>query len=336
MDDNNPNKTNYDEVELTSLALQRLYCATCPTRTPLSDGDGFEPSSMVIKSPFVTFIWFWDDLEAASKLTDDDTLDDAAAKADLKQVMSLIRKSNVEPYFKMRDAFNGDSASASIPYEYLWTIFPKGTLVYGKSYQDELQLFEVASCNLPDTSETKNPAMFTRKEFRVSVAAFDWDGFKFRVMEYDFWIPRDSKQEIPVHALKVFPTTYYRDEMGNRNDQKMRMDLTERGRKFWQLCNIESDDVKCHYQATVLTSSVTKLGRSQLMADQTDDEDNAQSSIDQDESDEKRSRKVEYVGQSIIDARSYLRSQPLLGSDPPLGDMRLEPWTEYHDSGCQW
>jgi hypothetical protein len=344
MDDNNPKKPNYDEIELQSLALQRLFCATCPNLGPPREGTEFEPISIIIRSPFLEFIWNWDGLEAASKWTDSDSVEDAAAKADLKQLMSLIRKTNIEPYFKQRESFSGESASANVPYEYLWTIFPKGTMVYGKSYQEELQLFEVVRCDWPthpDDRDPKNPAKYTANQFLVSVAAFDWDGSKFRVMEYDFYIQKDSKQkdskqETPVHALKVFPTTYYRDEMGNRNDHKLRMDLTERGRRFWQLCNIESDDVKCRYKDTVLTNSVTKFGRSQLMADQMDEEGNEQSSFDPDETDGRRIRKVEYVGQAIVDARSYLRSQPWLGTDPPLGELELESWTQIHDSECQW
>jgi hypothetical protein len=326
MDDNNPNKPEYDEIELISLALQRLYCAACLTHQPPVDGNGFEPSKSIItvRSPFVDFIWFWDGLEAASKSNNDDSLEDATARADLRDVMSLIRKSNVEPYFKQREAINEQSVSVNIPYEYLWTIFPKGAIVYGKSWQEELQLFEVVSCSLPGISDptTANSPIFTGKSFRVSVAAFDWDGSNFRVMEYDFFIRKDNKQVTPVHALPVFPTIYYLDEMGHRDDRQLRMDLIERGRKFWRLCNIESDDMTCRYQGTVFTNQ--------------EDEYDEKPPLHPDESRETRSKKVEYAGQSIVDARSYLRSQPWLGSDPPLGDLQLEPWTEVHDSGCQW
>ena len=339
MDENNPNKTNHDEIVLQSLTLQRLFCAACPNLEPPRDKNDFETTNLILRSPFVEFIWNWDALEAASKSTGDDSLEDAAAKVDLRQLMDLLRKTNLEAYFKRRESFSGESASASVPYEYLWTIFPKGTMVYGKSYQDDLQLFEVVGCSLPvdpGTFDPKNPARYTKNKFWVFAAAFDWDGSKFRALEYEFCIHQDSKQETPVHALKVFPTTYYRDEMGNRNDDKLRMDLTVRGRKFWQLCNIESDDIKCRYKDTVLTTSVTKLGRSQLMVDQTDDEDSIQSSFDPDQSDIGLFRKVEYVGQAIVDAKSYLRSQPWQGTDPPLGDLVFESWTQIHNSACQW
>jgi hypothetical protein len=339
MDDNNPKKPNYDEIELRSLALQRLFCAACPNFGPPRDEPGSEPAPIVVRSPFLEFVWNWDGLESASKSTEDDSIEDAAARADLRQVMDLLRKSKIEPYLKQRKPFGGENTPTNVPYEYLWTIFPKGTMVYGKSYQEDLQLFEVVDCSapvLPRNTDPINPAKYTGDKFYVFAAAFDWDGSKFRVFECEFVIRKDTKQETPVHALKVFPTAYYRDEAGNRNDDKLRMNLTERGRRFWQLCNIESDDIKCRYEGTVLTTSVSKLGRSQLMADQTDDEDSVQSSPDPDESDSGRIRKVEYVGQVIVDARSYLRSPSWLGSDPPLGELSLEPWTEVHNSACQW
>jgi hypothetical protein len=336
MDDDNPKKPNYDEIVLQSLALQRLFCAACPDFGPPRDEPDSEPLPIVFRSPFLQFVWNWDVLEAASKLTEDDSIEDSAARADLRQVMDLLRKSKIEPYLKQRKPVGGESTSTNIPYEYLWTIFPKGTMVYGKSYQEDLQLMEVVDCSVPKrprTSDPINPAKYTGDSFHVFAAAFDWDGSKFRVFEYEFIIRKDTKQETPVHALKVFPTAYYRDEAGNRNDDKLRMSLAERGRKFWQLCNIESDDVKCRYEDVVLTTSVSKLGRSQLMADHPDDEYSVQSSSDPDESDRRRIRKVEYVGQAIVDAKSYLRSQ---GSDPPLGDLDLESWTDAHDSTCQW
>ena len=339
MDENNPNKTNHDEIVLQSLTLQRLFCAACPNLEPPRDKNDFETTNLILRSPFVEFIWNWDALEAASKSTGDDSLEDAAAKVDLRQLMDLLRKTNLEAYFKRRESFSGESASASVPYEYLWTIFPKGTMVYGKSYQDDLQLFEVVGCSLPvdpGTFDPKNPARYTKNKFWVFAAAFDWDGSKFRVFEYEFCFQKSSRQEPPVHTLKVFPTTYYQDEMGNRNDHKLRKDLTERGRKFWQLCNLENDDVKCRYKDTVLTSSASNPGRSQLVSDQTQDDDNVQSTSERDVDERLFSSRVEYVGQAIIDASSCLRSQPWLGKDPPLGDLELEPWTEVHDSGCQW
>jgi hypothetical protein len=337
MDDSDPNKPNYDEIVLQSLALRRLFCATCPSFEPPSNEPGSEPTPIVVRSPFLEFVWNWDCLESASKSTDDDSVEDAAARADLRQVMDLLRKSKIEPYLKQRKPLGGENTPTNVPYEYLWTIFPKGTMVYGKSYQEDLQLFEVVDCSapvLPRSTDPINPAKYTGDKFYVFAAAFDWDGSKFRVFEYEFVIRKDSKRRTPVHALKVFPTSYYRDEMGNRDDRKLRVDLTERGMKFWQLCDLESDDIKCRYKGTVFTTSVSKPGRSQLMADQTDDEDGEQSSSG--ESDRGRIRKVEYVGQAIVDASSYLSSQPWLGKEPPLGELGLEPWTEIHDSECQW
>ena len=339
MEDDNPKKTSYEEVELTSPALQRLFLKICLTRVPPGDEKSFESSTILIKSPFVDFIWFWDELENACQPMDTDPAEESLARGDLKQVMALIRKSAIEPYFKMREASLAEGSSATIPYEYLWTIYRPGTMVYAKSYLDEWQMFEVINCARPiiglGDNDSKNPAKFTGRRFLVTGAAFDWDGSRFYVYEYDFYIKRDNKKgEVPmqIQALEIFPTTYYRNDTES-DDRKLRADLVQRGRKFWQFCNIESDDIQCNYEGAVLVSS----GRGSHLTSyrQGENDDNSTSFSDSDEGDDTTFKRTKYHGNAIVDAESYLRSQQWLRAEPPLADLRTDVWTGA-DLECRW
>lgn len=342
MDEDNPKKMSHEEIEITSPALRRLFLKTCLTRAPPGDDNNVEKTSISVKSPFVDFIWFWDSLDVACHASENDTHEEARAREDLKQVMGLIRKSTVEPYFKVRDTFLAKSTSPAMPYEYLWTIFPPGTVVYAKSFLDDWQMFEVRSCSAPSFEysiyDSKSPAKYTEKNFRITCAAFDWDGSKFNVFEYDFQVKRDPKKsELTINALEVFPTEYYRDDTGDRDDQKLRDELLVRGKKFWRLCNIESDDAQCSYQGAVLTSSTSRSIISHLIGDrQGDDEDDISSATDPDGSGSSTFNKKEYSGQLVVDASSFLRSQPqVLDAAPPLGPLKTNGWTGGYLE-CRW
>lgn len=341
MEDGNPKKTSYEEVEITSLALRRLFIKTCLTYTPPGDEKSLDTSAIRVKSPFADFILYWEDLEAACHAVETDSAEDAVARKDLTQVMALIRKSSIEPYFKMRDALTGESSPNTIPYEYLWSIYRPGTMVYAKSYLDEWQMFEVVNSGIPviagGNCDSKNPAKYTNKKLLVTGAAFDWDGSRFYTFEYDFYITRDLKKSTPsIHSLEVFPTTYYRTETGERDDRKLRAELVQRGRKFWRFCNIQSDDIQCNYTGTVLTRSTSGSMGSQLTGDREDgDDDNSTSISDLDGNGATTFRKTEYSGHLVVDAGSYLRSQPWIGAEPPLGRLRTDVWVDA-DLECQW
>lgn len=255
--------------------------------------------------------------------------------------MGLIRKSTVEPYFKVREAFLAEGSSHTIPYEYLWTLYRPGTFVYAKSYLDEWQMFEVINCSRISTDsgsfESREPAKFNNNKFLVTAAAFDWDGSKFYVFEYDFWIRRDAKKDdLPIHAREVFPCKYYRTETGEHDDKQLSEDLIQRGRKFWRFCNIESDDIQCTYGGSVLTSSASGAMGSQFTGDRQDEDDGKSITLtDSDEDGVPNFRKTEYAGHAVADAGSYLRSQPWIGPEPPLGRLRTDVWTGA-DLECQW
>lgn len=203
-------------------------------------------------------------------------------------------------------------------------------------------MFEVRSCSAPSFEysifDSKNPAKYTEKQVRITCAAFDWDGSKFGVFEYDFLIKRDPKKsELTINALEVFPTIYYRDDTGDRDDQKLRSELLTRGKNFWKLCDIESDDAQCSYQGAVLTSSTSRSIISHLMNDRRgDDEDDNSSTTDPDGSGSSAFSKKEYSGQLVVDASSFLRSQPqVLDAAPPLGPLKTSGWTGGYLE-CRW
>lgn len=325
MDEDNPKKLIQEEIQIDSPELRHLYRKTVPISMPLLDSEAYETTPLILRSPFVEFIWYWSDFEIACKPDDDDSLGIAAAREDLKQLMAMLRKSQLEPYFKSRDA---SLSKGTIEYEYLWTLFPPMTKIYTKTFQEEWQMLEVHFCITPGFGDShlnaKNPAQYTGKAFVVNCGAFDWDGSKFNAFDYCLTIKKkDFKQtEPPIDSLGFVPVAYYRNKNGERNDQDLQSRLVKRGRKFWELCDIDSDKIQCDHKGAILTKSASATTGARLLAIQrADDETKSHDSGSGDIATHTMSRS-EYSGEVIVDAHAFLEaSQPLFEDGPPLGDF---------------
>ena len=239
MDADNEKKVDFEEIEIHSQVLKNFMDETDEWwRDMVTEST----QQVTVETPFYPFVWNWDRYVKACEPEDSDTPALKAAREDLKSLMQLIRSSNrLESYFRSRDPLR---SSKKIKFDYLWTLFGHGAKVYARSYMNELQMFEVRSCS-------ESP--YRGKRFRVSCSAFDWDGSKFSTYNYDFYI-KEFGGEKPISSLEVFPTEFFCNKDGNYDDSQLRQQLSERGRKYCDLCAKEPTTFQCEYQGTAIVT----------------------------------------------------------------------------------
>lgn len=244
MDIDNDKKLDREEIDIDSLELKRLYMSCTRHIQPLSNSDN-EP--LKLSSPFVDLIWSWDRFTTACEPQDNDSEGLRAARDDLKALMGYVKSSALESYFRVRDS---NFANNKITYEWLWTIFRPGAKVYARSFMNEMQMFEVDSCDYPDEAESKTQG----KACSVFCSAFDWDGVNFTRYSYEFEIKKkELEKEKDVSTLPCYPVEYYRDQDGNRDDSALRKKLIERGAKFCAICTADVGDYQWRYKGPVIT-----------------------------------------------------------------------------------
>lgn len=209
--------------------------------------------SVTVLSPFYAFVEHWDEHEEACNPKDTDSDLVKQARIDLQDLMGLIKKSeSLRSYFRSRDTIK---TKRRIKFEFLWTLFGHRTLVYARSYMNQMQMFEVLTSSGPGYKDT----------FRITCTAFDWDGQQFAAYTYVFRI-KEYQNDVPIESLDVFPTQYYEGKHTQISSEQLKSSLVERGRKYVNLCTQDPSSFQCQYEGTALVSPtvlhrVTTKGR---------------------------------------------------------------------------
>ncbi|KAF3035289.1 hypothetical protein E8E12_001623 [Didymella heteroderae] len=309
LDGDNDKKIDFEEVEIHSRELKDLLLESSIAWEDLVTKTD---QSLSINSPFHKFVQHWDAHEKSCKPKDTDNEEVKKARTDLQDIMDLIKKSHsLKAYFRSRDAMK---TTKRIKFEFLWTLFGHGTLVYGKSYMNEMQMFEVKT--------TLKPGYKGR--FGIRCSAFDWDGSKFAAYTYEFYI-KEYPGEVPINSLAVFPVAYYENGKGQPSHERLQQELLERGRRYVDLCTQEPATFQCQYEGTVLVAPtemhrlMTKGRNADALWEYTD---NRQTSYDDMEVE---LASIEITGRSsqvIVDNFSFVQSElNKMNHDnmPPLG-----------------
>ena len=254
-----------EEIELHSPDLKRLISETDQYwRDTLVDN-----SQVVTLTTFADFVRSWDKYLSACTCKPEDSQERIQTREDLQVLLNLIEKSeSMGNYFRSRETI---LSSKRIKYDFVWTLFGHGTRVYGRPFMGEHQMFEVTSTS----------AYISRqRRFRVSCAAFDWDGSKYQVYEYDFYIEPFSDEK-HINLLEVFPTQYYSDANGDRTEAQLREQIIERGHRYINLCAAEPANFQCDYTGEALVSleALQEVGARRTagakLLDYGDDDENA-------------------------------------------------------------
>lgn len=223
--DEDPREENESEIEIISENLWNLL------KQLLGHWPGhtFDGAPVVLFSPFEPIVFYWDELQkAAEKETPD--ANEKQARGDLKLLLDTISNASgdakLDKYFKTRKS-NMDQRI--VTYEALWTIFPPGTIIYGRFFQGEDQVLLVY----------ENYRLWPRYahdgEWSLVAWTYDWDGKMFKRSPVKLSIENFDGHKA-ISSLTFFPLRLHENSEGV---EKM---LIERGRKFRNYCTTKNAD----------------------------------------------------------------------------------------------
>lgn len=122
---------NDGEIEISSPDLSALLLSLLrhyPYHT-------FQGPPTIINSPYEGLILNWEKLEQATK-EESEVETDQQTRSDLRLLLDTIASGSGDPkldkYFKSRTS---NKEQKSVTFETLWTMFPPGTLIYGRPFQ---------------------------------------------------------------------------------------------------------------------------------------------------------------------------------------------------------
>ncbi|KAF7884770.1 uncharacterized protein EAF02_005106 [Botrytis sinoallii] len=203
--DPDQNEGNYSQVEITSDGLWNLL------KQILNHwlDHVFDGSPVLLYSLYEPLVLYWDDLNNAAEKEVEDAVE-KQARADLKLLLETIGSGSgdakLDKYLKSRKS-NMDQRT--VTYETLWTIFAPGTLVYGRFFQGEDQLFLVYE------SEWLWPLINARPRYwELTVWSYDWNGRIFKQSPAILKIEAFEGQKA-ISSLSVFPLKFH-DDVENR------------------------------------------------------------------------------------------------------------------------
>lgn len=221
MDPDNDKKLTREEVEMQSPALLTLFLDNTRHLSPRLR----EREKVTIWSPFEEFIWNWDMLTKACEPVESDFPEVKQAREDLAQILAIIKSSSFEAYFLSRES---NLAARTISFEYVWTLFTPGTMVFARPFLSELQMFEVQHVSLP-----KLAAYDERSTYKIWLRGYDWDGTSFQKYTYEVFIKKFDGMR-GIDSLACFPVAYYRAPPQS-TDCGWREKLLSRARRYLEM-----------------------------------------------------------------------------------------------------
>lgn len=188
-----------------------------------------------LRTPYEALIMNWDLLwEESGKEGSDEK--EKQARLDLREVLKAILSgsgsSKLDLYLEMRDSLK---SQRSITFESLWTIFPPGTIVYGRLFLKYDQVFMVHD-NVqlwPRAGWTERSG--SPRKWKLKCWIYDYTGraFSRRVVTLYFGEFEGTK---PISSLPYYPL----EEHTNRAEVRAR--LLESGKLFRQYCTAKEED----------------------------------------------------------------------------------------------
>ncbi|KAL9105307.1 MAG: hypothetical protein Q9227_009502 [Pyrenula ochraceoflavens] len=253
---------NGSEIEITSQALWNLLKGLLG-HYPYHY---FRGPPTIIKSPFEPFVLNWDELEEAAKEEPRDDLD-RQRRSDLHLLLETIANGSgdtkLDKYFRSRHA---NIEQKIVTFETLWTIFPPGSLIYGKPFQDQHEVLLVQ-----DNTRTW-PSRRDGQNWYLLCWTYDWNGEAFKRSCLRITFEKFDGQKAIV-ALPYYPFKFAEDR------EHVESELIERGKRFKQFCLLEQGHRMFDYSGEAIFD---KKGFSGIQSDdEKDDDERSRSSYDQ-------------------------------------------------------
>lgn len=213
----NDEEDNQAELDITNVDLWNLLKDVIGGYP----GHIFRGPPVTIPSPYEPLIFSWDRLQQVSKAKPKDKRD-KQARTDLELLLDTLSSGSgdlkLDKYFKMRES---NKEQKSVTFETLWTLFPPGTLVYGKAFLEQDQVFVVR--------ENISPWPHLNTLWTLSGWTYDWDGNKFKRVSLS----------IPIqgfHGHKLITTLPFYPLEFQIKHAEIKKDLIERGKTFRKIC----------------------------------------------------------------------------------------------------
>ncbi|KAJ5776441.1 uncharacterized protein N7511_001452 [Penicillium nucicola] len=306
--------TNSGELDIQSLPLWDLLKKVFQ----IYPGHIFQGSPKTIHSPYEPLILYWDKLQETAK----DSTIEATARTDLTLLLDTISSGSgdakLDKYFKTRDQ---DREQNLTTYDNLWTLFTPGSLVYGKAFQDEDEVFLVECNTSPWPSRDKDD------EWQVLCWAYDWNGqsFKRLPIRLNFEVFEDRK---PITSLQFYPLAFCKDS------DILKKKLVRRGEQYRKFCTAKKGSQMFGYDGLV---TIVKRGFTDPFSndDQEQPESKSQDIYNTDSSYRagQNSKSVKVKDRVMVDFESYFEyGRP----DAIIGELFLDKNSgECECSTCQ-
>ncbi|PVH93368.1 P-loop containing nucleoside triphosphate hydrolase protein [Periconia macrospinosa] len=373
----NENKYDHTEALIVGTELQNLLKVKLSHDPRLHFPNEGENNDLTILSPFEPILHIWTDLEklVGSELDSEEWADIRArfeesakatpnmkmtlsvrlsttderlrkAKKDLTTLLGHIRATQeVSSY--LNSGLEASQTSGTIRFEYLWTLFPPGELVYATPFMKQPQIFIVKESlsyiewerdnNRGDRDQNKR----TQKFWYLDCWSYDWDGRKYNrvpiTLKFDNF--QGAKK---INTLSCYPLKY-REDRDDPDNEKLKEKLIARGKLYVDYCERKQGKQMLDYEGDAIShgSGFQKLkGRAQ----QSDSEmviaylgtlwdvRNRMSSKHMNISKAEIRHKT---GRVMIDFKSYLQHAPDIKSNGPIGDIEfLSSTDECHCGSC--
>lgn len=207
----------------------------------------FQGGPTTLFSPFESLIHNWEELRELSEPSGEATpVGTAGSRSDLKQLLDTVQldgsgDEKLDRYFKLRTAAK---EQGTVTFQNLWTLFPPGTLVYGKPFQGRPGVFLVQDniCTWPETVAVGGQL---DNSWNLACWVYDWDGKQFSRSALRLKFEHFDGQTSIV-SLPYYPWDYV-EEKGQIRDE-----LIARGKKFRYLCKKVEGSRMFDYKGTAI------------------------------------------------------------------------------------
>ncbi|KAF1994266.1 P-loop containing nucleoside triphosphate hydrolase protein [Amniculicola lignicola CBS 123094] len=370
------NKYDYTEVQVVSTELQDLLRVVLSHDPRLHFSSDSSRNEISLTSPFEPLIHVWETVQKLEAAECDapewKALKDELAELDMQRAKdrrkSLVSEtpetpplSAAEKLVKARvdlttllrhirstqgvsSFISGlDSSKAgTVEFEYLFTIFPPGELVYSTVFMKQHQIFIVKESRSfiinqgPNPNNDDDSGRDRKRTWYLDCWSYDWNGKEFNRIPVEFKF--DSFQGArKINTLPVYPLRY-RDDSADPENVILRKNLIERGKLFREYCLAKPGFQMFNYEGDAISHG---SGFQRLKSAHQNNTDAVMEWIAmiwagrRDRSEPKGEIRPK-SGRVMVDFESYLQHAPNTNDHGPMGgaELRGTDLSECHCGAC--
>lgn len=173
------------------------------------------------------------------------------AFTDLAALLQQVRTTpELAAYFQTTEA---QRQSNSIQFDYLWTIFPPGELVYSTLFMKMDQIFLVKECGSEILHESDSgKERDSKRVWSLVCWSYDWNGKTFNRVPITFKFEEFQGSRV-INTLHCYPLKYYNSGNEEFGVKQLKENLIRRGKKFRDLCTKKSGSQMFDYDADAIS-----------------------------------------------------------------------------------